>query len=106
MALNHTTLDTNKRAASKLLSVRNLGLEFSQGLKEVQGFLAEFINGDGSADVHYAPMRTTGGVGASDAEAHNAYVQLDTLKQALETNASQTAVLDKLSQFLNYLGGN
>jgi hypothetical protein len=105
MALNHITLDATKAAGNRVRGVRAQGADFFAELRLLQGELAQFINGDGSSDAHYAPMQLAG-VGSTNAEAHSAFVQIDTLFQALNTNSSQSALLDKFNQFVNFLGCN
>jgi hypothetical protein len=57
------------------------------------------INGDGSADVHYAALTAAYGF-ASDADAHQAYLEVFGVATKITTDASQTNVAAAITQML------
>lgn len=102
---NHVPLDQSKPLGNQYRYAASLAKDLRDYLKNLRDASTPFLTGDSGLDASYDGF-VANGVGTTTAEAHNAFTQLDTLVNALSTNADQTAVLDKLTQFITYLGGN
>ncbi len=105
MALNHIPLDSAQTEAMLVKRAVRACVDFRNTLWECRGALKDMIDGDGSQDAHFAPF-VANGVGDTNARARSGWSQLDNLYALLNTNASQTAVMDKFNQFMDYFGGN
>lgn len=101
---NHVPLDQSKSLGARARFVRSQWLDAVNNLKELRNSMNAYLAAT-AVDSDFAPL-VPAGFGSTNAEAHNGWNQLDTLLTAITTNASQTNVMDKLNQFIDFLGGN
>lgn len=101
---NHVTLDQSKPLGARARFVRAQWLDAVNNLKELRNSMNAFLTAT-AVDADFAPL-VPAGFGASNAEAHNGWTQLDTLLTSITTNNSQSGQMDKINQFIDYLGGN
>lgn len=102
---NHIPLDTSKAGGADFNNLRLSLATFREQLARVRGWSKETYLNTGSADTDFAPFIALG-VGTTNAEAHLAWTQVDTLFTKFTTNASVTSLMDTLDQLQNFLGGN
>jgi hypothetical protein len=101
MADNHYSFDrTGGKAAGWRLGRAVEALDnASKWLVDERDAMIQMRDGDGSQDTHYASVTTAYGF-SNDAEAHSAFLELDSLLAKINVDASVSSVKAAIGQFI------
>lgn len=101
MADNHFSFDrTGGKAAGWRLGRAHEALELAmKGLVDERDAMIQMRSGDGSLDSHYTEVTARYGF-SSDAEAHSAFLELDSVLGKLTVGSSVSSVKAAIRQFL------
>lgn len=104
MAFTHIHFNDQGQYGRLLRRALVVNEDADEQLKDLRDVMASMINGDGSADAHYAELTSRFGF-ASDADAHAAFLEVDTVYSKMSVNTSVTNLRAARDQLFYKLRG-